>query len=97
MAKAVKPDVRRFLANVPEEFVFWCNDGRVLRNLLELKDALTTMSDETYTYHVNAEKNDFANWVKDIIGDTRLANDLRKARSREEAARIVARRLAALK
>ncbi len=85
------------LARVPEEHVFWCHDGRILRDLLELSEALTTMSDETFVYHSNAEKKDFSNWVRDVIGDAKLAGDLAKASSRSEAAKKVATRIAAIR
>jgi hypothetical protein len=81
------------LANVPEEYVFWCNNGHILHNMGELASELKSMSDETYAYHVNVEKNDFVNWVKDIIKDDSLVLSLQRARSREQAARIVADRV----
>ncbi|MBM2824459.1 MAG: hypothetical protein HW402_123 [Dehalococcoidales bacterium] len=87
----------KLLARVPEEYVFWCHDGRALRDMPELGEALTTMSDETFAYHSNAEKQDFSNWVKDIIGDEKLAGDLAKASSRSEAAKKVAARIATIR
>jgi len=50
-----------------------------------LKDALDLMNDETYTYHASREKNDFSNWIKDIIGDEKLARDLSRASDRRQA------------
>ena len=85
MTKILKHHAERRLADVPDQYVFWCHDGRVLRNLRELKDALEMMSDETYAYHANKEKNDFSNWVKDIIGDDKLARDLTRASDRRQA------------
>jgi CRISPR/Cas system type I-B associated protein Csh2 (Cas7 group RAMP superfamily) len=98
MARAVrvKEDIRRFLADVPEEYVFWCNDGRAFKNLRELRDGLNTMTDETFAYHVNMEKNDFSNWIRDIIKDEQLAKDISKTMSRREMANIVSRRIASL-
>jgi hypothetical protein len=90
--KIEKQQVERFLAKVPEEFVFWSHDGRVLRDMKDLKDALTSISDQDYTYHANETKKDFSNWVRDIIGDEKLAQDLVMAISREQAAKIVEER-----
>jgi len=92
----LKPETSRFLVNVPEEYAFWSYPGHTLRNMKELGDELRTMSNENYAYHVNAEKNDFANWVKDIIKDEKLAADLKKAPDRVQAARAVANRIAIL-
>ena len=102
MAKKVKVDPRlkqeaeKFLAKVPEENVFWCHDSRIFRDMKDLADGLNAMSDETFAYHSNEEKKDFSNWVKDVIGDEKLAQDLARAPSRVQAAVYVAARLAFL-
>jgi hypothetical protein len=90
-------DTHKFLSRVPEEQVFWCHDGRIFRNMEEFGEALATMSDETFAYHLNAEKKDFSNWVRDVIGDTKLANDLENVLDRSQAAGIVASRIAYLR
>lgn len=92
-AKAKSP---RFQDKAPEVYVFWCNDGRKFYDMRELAEGLAEMSDETYSYHVNQEKNDFCNWVRDIILDTELANELALAGGRAGAAQCVADRLAFL-
>ena len=96
MAETLKREAKRLLADVPEEYVFRCYDGQILRNMKELGDVLNTMTYETYVFHANTEKNDFGNWAKDIIKDEMLANDLQKAPNRTQAAKLVASRKAAL-
>ena len=96
MAKMSKQDAERLRGNVPEEYVFRCCDGCVLGNMSELGDAFDSMSDETFAFHVSPVKNDFSNWVRDIIKDEKLALDLSKARSRMQAAKRVTERLAFL-
>ncbi len=51
------------------------------------------MSFETFHYHVNPYKNDFANWVNDVIGDKILADELRKVKTRKSMARHVRMRI----
>ncbi len=85
------------LKEAPTENLFWVCDGKVLKNLQELKVALENMNDDSYRYHVNQEKNDFANWIKDIFGEEKLAQQLRKARSRQEATKQVQKVLAGKK
>jgi hypothetical protein len=85
MTKILKQHAERRLATVSDQHVFWCHDGRVLHSLHELKDALEMMSDEAYAYHANQEKNDFSNWVKDIIGDDKLSRDLSRSSDRRQA------------
>ncbi|MDD4860337.1 MAG: hypothetical protein PHR56_09095 [Dehalococcoidales bacterium] len=97
MAKFTREIAQKMLGDVPAETSFWCHDGRTLKNLAELQTALREMPDDTYQYHANDEKNDFSNWVREVIGDEKLALDLRRARSRNEAARLVGGRIAFLK
>ena len=98
MAMAQKKGVTRaWLGDVPEAKVFWCHDGRVVQNLEELAVALRDMPEETFRYHVNKDKNDFRNWVNDVIGDATLANQLGKASTRTTYAHKVEARLSWLK
>jgi hypothetical protein len=80
---------QKYLTQVPAENAFWCNNGTVLNNLKELKEALAGMSDQTFAYHSNAIKKDFSNWIKYVIGDEQLAEDLENATNRQKAAQIV--------
>ncbi len=75
--------------DVPENQAFWCHDGRTIRNLRELADALNIMSEETYSHHVSGSNNDFANWVANVILDEGLSQSLRAARSPRQAAETV--------
>ena len=97
MVEIRKAAAHKLLADVPAENPFWSNDGRTLKNLPELETALKEMSDETFSYHLNEAKSDFANWVREVIGDDKLAADLRFGVSRLQAARMVADRIAYLK
>ena len=96
MVRMRREEVKKYLADVPEEYVFRCQDSCVFKNMRELRDGLVSMSDDIYTYHANTEKNDFSNWVKDIIKDEILAADLRNAKSKAEAGRRVVSRIATL-
>ena len=91
-----KTEAQKCLSDVPGQYAFWCGDGMVLKNMKGLQNGLTTMSDKTYLYHSNSEKNDFSNWVQDVIGDQKLANDLHDAKSRAQALTVVNRRVALL-
>jgi hypothetical protein len=97
MAKITRKIARGWLADVPEDKAFWCTDGRVMKNLNELEKALLEMSDETFRYHANESKNDFSNWIQDVIGDVQLADNLRRNTTRTEAAQSIATRIAWLK
>lgn len=93
MARILKQDAEKLLANVPEEHVFRCCDGRILRNMKELEEAFTRMTDETFSYHSNNERNDFANWVRDVIRDRKLAREIEISPNKIRAANKVAARI----
>ena len=90
-----KGKAQKFLAEVAQEYAFRRYDGRVLRSIQELSDALSVMTDATFGYW-NTEKKDLSNWVRDIIGDVQLARELEKANSQSLAAWEVATRMAYL-
>ena len=86
-----------YLRDVAPEQCFWVNNGPILKNLGELANALPEMNDETFHHHVNAEKNDFSNWVKNVIGDEKLANDLLSSKSKESVLKKINNRMNSLK
>jgi hypothetical protein len=86
-----------YLKDVPPEKAFWVSNGWVIRNMEELPNALENMTDETYAFHVNAGKNDYATWTKEVIGDKQLAITLRLVKGRRSAIEAVKRRIKQLK
>ena len=83
---------KKTLAKVPEEKVFWCNDGQVFRGLEDLAEGLDRMSDETFAYHCNGYKDDFSTWVLEVIGDDDLARNLKTLKNRQQAHKQVKQR-----
>jgi hypothetical protein len=75
----------KYLAKVPETVVFWCHDGQVFRSLEDLVNGFDLMSDETFYYHANDQKNDFSCWIVDIIGDNQLGAEIKKTKTRRQA------------
>ncbi len=96
MVESLKDRAKRFLADVPAEYVFRCVNGHMLRNLKELEAELKAISEQDYAYHVNAEKNDFSTWVRDIIKDNSLAKTLLKASNPAVASKHVSARVSDL-
>ena len=93
MSRMNKEDAKNILGNVPEDKVFWLNDGKVLKNLQELSAALADVSEETFAYHANKEKNDFKNWVNEVLGDKKLADNISRVKSRQFMLNKVNKRL----
>lgn len=96
MPEMSKKTAKKLLADMPHEHAFRFHDGRILRNVDELREALKTMKKDTFAFHVSAQKNDFSNWVRDVIGDRKLARDLERSPDRAQAAKKVAERVSFL-
>lgn len=90
-------EANSFLANVPDDKKFWSMDGASYGNLFDLCNALKNMKKEVFEHHVSESKNDFANWVYDVIGDIELADNLRKSVYKNDMAKKVNSRVAHLK
>jgi hypothetical protein len=66
----------KILGDAPQENCFILCNGKPVKNVHELADALGELGDYVFNHHVTPEKNDFANWVRDIFQDEELANQL---------------------
>lgn len=96
MARTTKKTVKKAkpaLKDVTPEQAFWCCDGLIFHNLSDLAKGLGKMSKETYAYHANAEKSDFANWVQEALGEKALAIALRKAATKTVAKTAVEKKI----
>jgi hypothetical protein len=94
--KSHAPRRKKILSDVPKDQVFYCCDGQTLVSLMALASALQQMSDQVYAYHANGHKNDFYNWVADVVEDDELAEELADTLDRQQAADLVAERVAYL-
>lgn len=96
-SKVKSPASSRFLENVPDHQIFYCQDGNTLKNLEELGIALKDMRAGIFLYHVHPGKNDFANWIYDVIGDVDLAEDIRDLTDQKDFIRKIDSRIASIK
>jgi hypothetical protein len=72
---------------------FYAADGKCIASLRGLADALENMHDDTYRHHANDARNDFANWVHDVLQDAELASQLKEAKDRKTAQVVVLKRM----
>lgn len=72
----------------PEHY-FYSKSGQVLKDIEDLFKCIKNISNEDFSHHVNSEKNDFANWVNDILLDKNFASALRKASSKDKMIEVV--------
>jgi len=74
----IAKELEEFKKEDPEKRYFWVKNGKVIKDLKGLAMEIRYMDDATFYHHVNHEKNDFANWIADIMDDTYLANKVRE-------------------
>ena len=59
---------------------FYLNNGTKLKNIAELMESLKYMDQDLFSFHVNKQNNDFANWIRDVFGEKELARRISLAR-----------------
>ena len=77
-------DAHKVLDDVKPEHEFKTKDGVNVRNLHQLEATLNDMSDKTFDHHVDEDKNDFKNWINNILGDEELANSLSNCKTKQQ-------------
>jgi hypothetical protein len=73
----------------PKEEIFRLRSGEELKSLNELRKALSYMTDDEFSHHVNAERNDFAAWARQTLKKPELAEKISKAGTKEELQAIL--------
>jgi len=81
-----------FIDIAPDKYFVLC-DGKTIKDYQELASLLETVNDDVFFYHVNNERNDFANWVNDVFGEEKLANEIRKSKNKTEIIAIIYKHL----
>lgn len=81
------------LKNVPIDKAFYVYEGGTIRNLYELAEALSLMKTASFNHHVSAGRNDFANWVRDVIDDSVLASGLMLSKGKSQMEKEVRERI----
>ena len=88
-----KQDPIKELGNVNPENYFRVANGTILKNIKELDMAIENMGEETFKCHVSDVRNDFANWIRDIIKDEKLANELLQTKDKNRTQLLILRRI----
>ncbi|MBM3120159.1 MAG: hypothetical protein FJ006_11565 [Chloroflexi bacterium] len=94
MTVRTKQDAARVLADTSGDRCFFCQDGCISKNLYQLVECLDHISEDSFRHHVTEVKNDFSNWVRDVFGDDKLANNLSRCTDSTEAAKVLRDRIA---
>jgi len=77
------------MQTIKSENFFFLNNGTRLRSMEDLRSALRKMNDSTFGYHVNEERNDFYNWIKDVFSEFKLANKIKNVKNKKQMHSII--------
>lgn len=73
---------------IPEHKYFHTEEGRVAKNLPELKIILQEINEENFEHHTK-NGNDFAKWLRHILHKDYLADKLEKVHTKEEMLELI--------
>ncbi len=81
------------LNDVPGDKAFWfCNSTRAL-NLYQLVDTIEHTNDDVFQYHVGENRNDFAQWILDVLEDEVLYNSIKDERDKHWLVQKIRKRI----
>jgi hypothetical protein len=83
----------KFLNEVGSGKEFLCKDGRIIRTLEDLMKIVKDLSQKDFLHHVNKERNDFATWIRDVVGDFVLANRLKRVKGQSTMSKLIEKRI----
>ncbi|MEM3373989.1 MAG: DUF5752 family protein [Candidatus Woesearchaeota archaeon] len=75
--------------NAPLNQEFILSNGNRIYNLNELINILKNIEDNIFFYHVNDNKNDFYNWIRDVFGFNELADQIKNIKDKNQMADII--------
>ncbi|MBN1793058.1 hypothetical protein JW826_05230 [Candidatus Woesearchaeota archaeon] len=67
-----------------EEEQFILRSGTRLKNLNDLRKALSYMQEDEFRHHVNDQKNDFSAWIRGALGLPEISEKMQGAKTKEE-------------
>lgn len=84
-SKSVKTAKKAKLENAPVEQYFILANGQPVKNVKELADVLEHVGEEVFNHHVTPDRNDFANWTRDVFKELELAEELSGIKDKNHA------------
>jgi hypothetical protein len=96
MKKHSGAERKRIMSEVIPEKAFWINNGPVVHSLKELASVIQTLTPQQFAHHVTKERNDFAKWIQDVIGDRHLAKRVKSLKNKDAVAGVVTEHIESL-
>ncbi len=74
--------------------VFVLVNGQVLKNVKELADVLDKLEDVVFNHHVTNNRNDFANWLRDVFKEIDLAREIAGCKDKDKMQLVLYKHIA---
>jgi len=78
---------------VRKEKYFLLHNGQTIKDIFELSKALGNMPEDIFRYHVNENKNDFSNWIRDAVQNKELADKVQNVKDMKQMKQIIGERI----
>lgn len=76
--------IQNFKESVPKDKSFYFCNGKSARSLVEFLNILESLTTEEFKHHVNKERHDFANWIRNAVGNKKIADHIEKTENKEK-------------
>jgi len=90
--KKEESPIERFNKDVPPDKMLKLNNGMLVVNPRNLYAEIEAMKESVFKSHVNENKNDFAEWFRDAVGDYELAELLESTKDKKKILELLDRR-----
>ena len=77
------------MQDIGPKHYFYLKDGRILKDIFELREIFVNISEEVFNHHVNNERNDFSNWIRDVFDNKSLALEISQCKTKEEMINVL--------
>jgi hypothetical protein len=84
IAEGEAKEVDIFKKDVNPEKLLKLVNGMLVINMASLYDEIAAMKDDDFVKHVNFEKNDFSDWLKDGVGDNEMSDLIKYTLDKKE-------------
>jgi len=84
---------KRKSKNAPAGKEFFLINGKKVKNYEQLAKIMENLEDHVFRHHVNSERNDFANWAKDVFNDIALAKKISGVNKKDHLELVLYRRI----
>ncbi len=91
--KSISRKRRKNLTVVWDEKCFFVHNGPALGSLADLSCWLSTADSENFEYHLVGGRNDFADWINNVLGDKDCASKIKKIKTSTGMFKIISRHL----